>query len=117
MEWTQGEAVGVLRYNYERVVMLGIVEGRGEAHEGTLVKLAAPRQYAHKLAGKLLLAGARPVWVPSVAINPGGSASLLATASLNNAMPLSMLVPNEIIQAVYERARRENTVGSSHDQA
>uniref|UniRef100_A0A6S8HNF3 Tetrapyrrole biosynthesis uroporphyrinogen III synthase domain-containing protein n=1 Tax=Dunaliella tertiolecta TaxID=3047 RepID=A0A6S8HNF3_DUNTE len=34
------------------------------------VMVTAPRQYAHKLAGKLLLAGARPVWVPSVAINP-----------------------------------------------
>jgi len=32
---------------------------------------AAPRQYAHKLASKLLGAGARPLWVPTVAINPG----------------------------------------------
>ncbi|KAF5841511.1 Uroporphyrinogen-III synthase HemD-domain-containing protein [Dunaliella salina] len=34
------------------------------------VMVTAPRQYAHKLAGQLLLAGARPLWVPSVAINP-----------------------------------------------
>lgn len=35
---------------------------------GKRIMITAPRQYAHKLAAYLIMAGARPVWVPSISI-------------------------------------------------
>ena len=35
---------------------------------GKRIMITAPRQYAHKLAAYLVMAGARPVWVPSISI-------------------------------------------------
>ncbi len=35
---------------------------------GKRIMITAPRQYAHKLAAHLIMAGARPVWVPSISI-------------------------------------------------
>lgn len=35
---------------------------------GKRIMITAPRQYAHKLAAYLIMAGARPMWVPSISI-------------------------------------------------
>eukprot|EP00193_Tetraselmis_chui_P004231 CAMPEP_0177753046 /NCGR_PEP_ID=MMETSP0491_2-20121128/1243_1 /TAXON_ID=63592 /ORGANISM="Tetraselmis chuii, Strain PLY429" /LENGTH=93 /DNA_ID=CAMNT_0019268289 /DNA_START=174 /DNA_END=452 /DNA_ORIENTATION=- len=35
---------------------------------GRRVMITAPRQYAHKLSGRLMEAGAQPVWLPAIAI-------------------------------------------------
>ena len=37
---------------------------------GKRIMITAPRQYAAKLASRLVTAGARPVWVPSISITP-----------------------------------------------
>ncbi|GFH23216.1 HEM4 domain-containing protein, partial [Haematococcus lacustris] len=51
---------------------------------GKRILITAPRQYAHKLAAKLVAAGARPLWVPGVsitALTPGSPEDLeLGTA-------------------------------------
>lgn len=37
---------------------------------GKRIMITAPRQYAAKLAARLITAGARPVWLPSITITP-----------------------------------------------